>query len=246
MPISPNQGSLGGGTPVTITGVNLAGALSVLFGDNAATITSNTPTSITVNSPAGCGATQVVVTTAGGSSNSLYFYYIPSPIMTSLSQNSGPTAGGNTVFINGVNLLTVNSVNVGANSSTPTIPNDSQISFVVPAAGPGQVNINVISSGGSSSTLGYTYYDVPNIDGLSSINGPSTGGQNVTIMGNNLSSTTQVTFGGIIASFGVISSTQISVITPPSTPGIVDVIVTTTAGSATSFNIYTYNDSPGI
>ena len=42
MPISPNQGGTQGNTTVTITGVNLAGALSVHFGDQLATITANT------------------------------------------------------------------------------------------------------------------------------------------------------------------------------------------------------------
>lgn len=57
MPISPNQGSTGGGTTVTITGVNLANATAVKFGSKLATITANTPTSVTVGSPSGaaCG-----------------------------------------------------------------------------------------------------------------------------------------------------------------------------------------------
>lgn len=32
MPISPNQGSTGGGTTVTITGTNLSGTTAVTFG----------------------------------------------------------------------------------------------------------------------------------------------------------------------------------------------------------------------
>lgn len=51
MPISPNQGTTGGGTTVTITGTNLAGASAVNFGSKLATITANTPTSVTVTSP---------------------------------------------------------------------------------------------------------------------------------------------------------------------------------------------------
>lgn len=51
MPISPNQGSTSGGTSVTITGVNLAGATAVHFGSRTATITANTPTMISVIDP---------------------------------------------------------------------------------------------------------------------------------------------------------------------------------------------------
>lgn len=53
MPISPNQGSTGGGTTVTITGSNLAAATAVRFGSKLATITANTATSITATSPPG-------------------------------------------------------------------------------------------------------------------------------------------------------------------------------------------------
>ncbi|MGP3967552.1 IPT/TIG domain-containing protein [Streptomyces sp. 6N223] len=53
MPISPNQGSTGGGTAVTITGTNLANASAVTFGTKPATITANTATSVSVLSPSG-------------------------------------------------------------------------------------------------------------------------------------------------------------------------------------------------
>ncbi|MGY2119697.1 IPT/TIG domain-containing protein [Nocardia gipuzkoensis] len=69
MPISPNQGSTGGGTIVTITGTNLRGVTAVRFGSKLATITANTPTSVTVMSPSGKGVVGVTVTTAGGTSN---------------------------------------------------------------------------------------------------------------------------------------------------------------------------------
>jgi hypothetical protein len=247
MPISPNQGPVSGGQTVTITGVNLAAATSVLFGSNQATITANTPTSITVTSPTGNGAVDVVVTTAGGSSNPLSYFYILPPIIESLDQTSGNTAGGNTVNIFGRYLSTATTVNCGSNTATPTIVNDSQISFVVPAgSSAGQVTINVVTAGGSSSGLTYTYIDPPTITSLSPTSGSTIGGDTITITGTNLSTTTSVTFGGTAASFGVISSTQITAITPPGTAGSVDVTITTTAGSATASGGYTYANSPGI
>src|SRR5438477_13071552 len=99
MPISPNQGSSSGGTTVTITGVNLSSTQEVFFGSNTATITANTPTSVTVISPAGAGVVNVFVVTPGGASNSLAFYYILPPFLISLSSYSGPVAGGNTILI---------------------------------------------------------------------------------------------------------------------------------------------------
>lgn len=247
MPISPNQGNTSGNTTVTITGVNLAGATSVMFGPNPATITANTPTSVTVVSPSGSGAVGVDVITAGGTSNFLYFYYIAYPIVTSLSAQSGVTAGGNTILIDGYNLSTATSVNFGANTATPTVINDSQLSVVVPAGtSAGNVMVNVITAGGTSASLDYNYVDAPTITSLSPTSGPNQGGTSVTISGTGLSTTSSVTFGGSNASFGVISSTTIVCISPSGTVGAADVVVITSGGSTTSVGAYTYVSSPGI
>jgi hypothetical protein len=61
--LSPNQGTADGGTSVTITGVNLANATSVLFGGVPATITSDGPSSMSVTSPAGPDSGVVVAVT---------------------------------------------------------------------------------------------------------------------------------------------------------------------------------------
>ena len=67
--ISPNKGPTGGGTLVTITGTNLAGATAVHFGSVAAHINSIvSATKIVVTSPKGTGTVDVTVTTAGGTS----------------------------------------------------------------------------------------------------------------------------------------------------------------------------------
>ena len=68
--ISPKRGPTTGGTSVTITGTNLAGATEVKFGSYKATgVIVYSPTSITVTSPAGMvGTVHVSVTTPGGTS----------------------------------------------------------------------------------------------------------------------------------------------------------------------------------
>jgi alpha-tubulin suppressor-like RCC1 family protein len=65
--VSPVTGSPAGGETVKITGAHLAGASSVKFGANSATILTDTETEITVTSPAGAaGTVHVVVTTPSG------------------------------------------------------------------------------------------------------------------------------------------------------------------------------------
>ena len=69
--ISPNSGVLAGGTTVTITGTDFAGATAVRFGATAATsFTVNSDTSITATAPpaAAVGAVDITVTTAAGTS----------------------------------------------------------------------------------------------------------------------------------------------------------------------------------
>ena len=66
--LSPKRGPATGGTSVTITGTNLAGATEVAFGSAKGTgLVVNSPTSITVKSPPGTvGTVHVTVTTPGG------------------------------------------------------------------------------------------------------------------------------------------------------------------------------------
>lgn len=247
MPISPNSGSISGGQTVTITGVNLSNVLSVKFGENLATITSNTPTSITVVSPAGTGVVSITVETTGGISNFLPYFYILPPIVTSLSSNQGPLAGGNTITISGYNLSTSSSVTVGSNSATPTVVNDSTLTFVVPAgATQGNVDVSVTTTGGISTPLKYGYVDTPTIDSISPASGSTSGGTVVTITGTNFTTTLSVTFDSSIAQFGVINSNTLFAITPSGSAGAVDVIVTTLGGSATAVGAYTYISGPGI
>lgn len=246
MPISPNQGSNSGGTFVTITGVNLANAQKVLFGENLATITTNTPTMVSVISPAGCGVSPVQVVTLGGNSNQLPFYYIPNPSLISLSEESGPTSGGNTITLSGTNLSSATQVNFGPNSATPTIVNDSTITVVAPANSPGQVRVQIISAGGVTASLYYTYVDAPTIVSLSPTSGPSNGGTVVTLSGTDLAYTTSVSIDGNVAPFTVINNTLLSFVTPVGTPGAVDVVTTTSGGSATAVGAFTYISGPGI
>ncbi|MFD5030766.1 IPT/TIG domain-containing protein [Streptomyces sp. NPDC058220] len=248
MPISPNQGSTGGGTTVTITGTNLSGTTAVKFGSNPATAVTNvSPTQVTAVSPAGSGTVGVTVTTPGGTSNPISFFYVGAPFKSGLSDSSGATAGGNTVTISGTGLSTATGVSFGANTVTPTVVSDSQITAVVPAgAAAGPVGVSVTTAGGTNNGLSYTYIDAPTIVALAPTSGPTSGGTAVTITGTNLTSTNQVTFDGAPAPFSVINATTVSAVTPPGTAGAVDVTLTNPAGTATDAGAFTYAAGPGI
>lgn len=132
---------------MTITGNNLAGATAVHFGTKLATITGDTPTSVTVTSPSGSGAVDVTVTTPGGTSNPLPFFYVGAPFKSSLSASSGPLAGGNTITVNGTGLSTATVVHFGADTAAPTVVSDSLITVPVPAGGAaGSVEVSPAST----------------------------------------------------------------------------------------------------
>ncbi|MBZ9641731.1 IPT/TIG domain-containing protein [Streptomyces sp. PSKA30] len=248
MPITPNQGSTGGGTLVTITGTNLASTSAVRFGTKAATsVTNVSPTQVTAVSPSGTGTVGVTLTTPGGTSNPVPFFYVGAPFKASLGATSGPLAGGNTITISGTGLSTATSVSFGAATATPTVSSDSSLSVTVPAgAAAGPVAVSVTTAGGTNNGLTYTYVDDPTIGSLTPTSGPTSGGTAVTITGTNLDSTDSVTFGGATAPFSVINATTLSVVTPPGTAGAADVVVTNPSGSDTATGAFTYVAGPGI
>ncbi|MEU6016682.1 IPT/TIG domain-containing protein [Streptomyces sp. NPDC047515] len=250
MPLSPTQGSTGGGTTVTITGTNLADASAVHFGTTLATITGNTPTSVVVTSPSGTGTVPVTVTTPGGTSNPLSFFYVAAPFKSSLSPASGPLASGNTVTINGTGLSTATAVDFGAVAALPTVVDDSQLTVTAPAgttAGP--VGVTVTTAGGANNGLTYTYLGTPTVSTLAPDSGPASGGTAVTITGTNLTTTQSVTFGSTLAAFSVINDSTVSVVTPRTPdgdPGPSNVTVTTSGGVAFLPNGFAYLAAPGI
>jgi hypothetical protein len=248
MPLSPNQGSTGGGTPVTITGTGLSGTTAVTFGTKPATsITNVSPTQVTAVSPSGTGAVGVTVTTPGGTSNPVSFFYVGAPFKSSLGVSSGPLAGGNTIAINGTGFSTATSVAFGGNTATPTVISDSSLSVVVPAgAAAGPVAVSVTTAGGTNNGLSYTYVEAPTIATASPAAGPTSGGTAVTITGTNLDSTDSVTFDGLAAPFAVINSTTLSAVSPPGAAGAADIVVTNPAGSVTETGGFTYVSGPGI
>ncbi|MFT4279352.1 MAG: IPT/TIG domain-containing protein [Rhodopseudomonas sp.] len=247
--ISPSSGSTGGGTSVTITGTNLSGVTSVTVGGASATLGTNTSTSIAITTPAGsAGAQDVVVTTAGGSATSTGGYtYTLSPSISTITPNSGPTAGGTSVTITGTNLSGVTSVTVGGASATLGTNTSTSIAITTPAGTAGARDVMVTTAGGSAtSTGGFTYAGPPTISTISPSSGSAGGGTSVTISGTNLAGVTSVTVGGASATLGTNTATSILITTPSGTAGARDVVVTTAGGSVTSTGGYTYVASPTI
>jgi hypothetical protein len=254
------------------------GVTSVTFaGAQATNVVVVNSTTITATSPAGlAGPANVVVTDAYGSSGPQTFTYLAPPLVgvNGLDPAYGPTTGGTLVVVSGSNLEGASSVIFnattctasGATGGTPaTIESGGTASaFTIstpasplPGNGAGPVTVCVTAAGGTAlSAQDFTYESVPpviNPNGLNPTQGPVGGGTKVTITGSGFGPgdpNTTVTFGGAEgAMVDVVSTTEITVVTPPSplpggpagsVPGPVPVVVADSGGSATAAQQFTY------
>lgn len=157
--VTPPQGPASGGTSVTIDGANLAGATSVTFGANPATITANTSNQIVCIAPAGSGSVNVSVTTANGTGTLAGgFVYIPAPVVQMCTPSSGPDNGGTSVTITGLNLDNATVVLFGGTPATSVVSTTTTITCIAPSHVAGAVDVSVTTPGGSHTlSNGYTY-----------------------------------------------------------------------------------------
>ncbi|MDX5571007.1 IPT/TIG domain-containing protein, partial [Streptomyces sp. ID05-04B] len=160
--VTPSNGPASGGTTATLTGTGLTGTTAVTFdGTPASSFTVNSATLITAVTPAGkAGAAAVAVTTPSGqsaTSPSAYFFYAAPPQLHSATATAGPTTGGLTLTLTGSNLLNTSAVLFGPTNATAyTVVSDTQINTTAPA-GTGTAPITVITPGGTSNPLPFTY-----------------------------------------------------------------------------------------
>jgi hypothetical protein len=101
--VTPNTGSLAGGTPVTIAGTNFASPATVTIGGVAATsVVVVSATSITAATPAGAaGAVNVVVTTPGGTvtlTNGFTYAALAVDVTTSTDRSTSATTIASPAF----------------------------------------------------------------------------------------------------------------------------------------------------
>ncbi len=126
------------------------------FGGAAATnVVVVNSTTITATTPAGStGAVTVTVTNPGGQSGSLAsaFTYLAPPTVSSVSPNSGSTAGGTAVTITGTNFAAGATVTFGGAAATNVVVvNSTTITATTPAGSAGAVTVTVTVNGQSGS-----------------------------------------------------------------------------------------------
>ncbi|MBH0777916.1 IPT/TIG domain-containing protein [Nocardia bovistercoris] len=245
--LNPSSGPPAGNNTVVITGTGFTGPASVFFGGTATTFTINSTTQITAIAPAGTGTVQVTVVTPDGVSAGFPYFYAGPPTLSGANPTQGPSTGGTAVTLTGTNLGGATAVRFGTTPATSfTVVSATQITAVAPS-GTGSVQITVVTGGGTSNGVAFSYVVGPQLTGVNPNSGPLAGGTAVTLTGTNFTGATAVRFGTTPAtSFTVVSATQITAVAPAGSAGAVDVTVVTPGGAATLAKSFFYLDIPAL
>ena len=168
--LTPDEGPVGGGTSVTITGTGFTAGSTVSVDGGAPispTAVAGDGTSLTFTTPAhAVGAVSVTVTTASGTTDpaDLEFTYvavpIPAPTLTGITPDDGPEAGGTLVTLTGTGFVagTTVSVDGGAAITPASISADgTTLTFVTPPHADGTVDVTVTNPSGTTSPVDFTY-----------------------------------------------------------------------------------------
>jgi hypothetical protein len=152
--VSPDSGPATGGTEVVVNGSGFTNATGVAFGGvPAASFSVNSDSQITAQSPAGMGAVDITVTSAGGTSSTTpadQFDYVPA--VTGITPSVGPEAGGTAVTISGAGFTNATGVSFGAvPAASFSVSSDGEINAQSPP-GTGTVDITVTTPTGTSPT----------------------------------------------------------------------------------------------
>jgi hypothetical protein len=156
------------------------------------------------------------------------------PYIDHTTPSAGPTSGGTTVDIFGMNFSGASGVEFGkAPASTVSEMSDTEIAAVSPAESSQTVTIVVLKTNCATSyspKASFSYLPPPTVTSLSPDSAPASGGTSVTISGTDLAGATKVFFGSVEAHFGVDSDTRISATAPAQGPGTVTVTVVSPGG----------------
>lgn len=256
--VSPDNGPLTGGTPVTITGSGFTDASEVLIGGIYAPFSVTDDSTIAAFTPAGesVDTVGVSVTTLGGTSApgpDARFTYNPAvsplaPVITTVSPAWGPPAGGTVVTITGTNFSGMTSVTFGGVPAANIVVVSPTSLKVTAPAGTGTVDIVASNLDGAGLAVPADQFSFgPFITKLSASAGSGGGNSHVTIAGHDFGGATDVSFGGQSVTHFTVNATGTAIMTtspPEDGAGIQSVEVTVTGPDGTSpivpADVFTY------
>jgi len=254
--VNPPQGTIIGGTNVTISGTLFTNGMQLSFDGNPASnvmvIDSNTMTATTpvgyTDGPVGVDIDFQTNTTSLANG----FTYLQ-PIISAITPSSGISAGGTPITISG-NYFT-NDVSIdfdGSNATNVSFIDSTKITAVTPSTGmigPATVTLNVGGGVGSATTtFTYTENPPPTLNSMAPKNGNSNGGAAVTITGTGFQNNSVAYLGSLstlITNLVVVDNTMITGDTPALPAGTYNLTVTNQDGqSSTLANAFTVTQAP--
>ena len=160
--ISPDSGSIAGGTRVMITGTGFNGAKEVMFAGLPGTdLTITDDEHLTITTPAHpAGTVPVSITSSAGVGESpgpatMFRYQILLPKLTGISPDNGSVDGGTVVTLTGSGFTTTKEVTFGGKAGTGlNVIDDRHLTIITPAFPPRAVPISISNTAGVGGSLG--------------------------------------------------------------------------------------------
>ncbi len=160
--VTPPTGPAAGGTSITISGTNFINVTAVEVGgtpvldlvvDNSAQITAETPPGLT--GPADV----IVMTTSGMTTFSNGFTYTGPPVIDSITPAYGAQTGGTLFTVKGRGFETTSTISIGGALCTGiTFVDSSTLTAMTPAGTPGDANVDVTNSQGTTTVHNGFFY----------------------------------------------------------------------------------------
>jgi hypothetical protein len=233
------------GISVDIHGSNFTGATLVTFSGISAQFAVDSDSEIHATAPGSATTGPIAVTTPAGTGASTSPYITPCPPQAPTISSFTPTSGsaGNSVDIQGSNLIGATSVMFNGAAASYTVNSPTDITAQVPAgATTGPISVTT-PAGTCSSNDSFTVIPPPTITSFTPTSGPA--GTSVSITGSGFTGARSVTFNGAAASYTVNSPTSINASVPAgATTGPIS--VTTPGGTSSSSTSFTVIAPPKI
>ena len=159
--VSPAQGSVLGGTVITLTGTGLAATSVVTVGGaSCSNLTVLSPTQVRVTTPPGsAGQAAIAVTTPAGTSVATVPFTYVLQAVTAIVPAGGPYQGGTAITISGQNLGGTTSVTIGGVPATNVVAvSATTVTAVTPPGLVGAFDVVVTGTKGAVTVPGgFTY-----------------------------------------------------------------------------------------
>ena len=159
--------------------------------------------------------------------------------------------GGEIITVVGEGFSTATGVSIDGSAATDVVVvDDRRVRARVPAHAAGNADVTVTRADSTTATLtdGVTYAERIRITAVSPNSGEAAGGTLITVTGAGfVDGATTVTLGGVAcADVTVVSTSELSCTTGVGAPGLVDVRVTTPAGTARSGEAFLFEAAPAV